>query len=88
MYSTRTLQLHNLIENAVKSIEIENVDTIETSIRSKVAFQNEEDRKTFYNIYDRNDDSQRISHNLRKVTTIYCGPKYRNLLAIYLLIDF
>ena len=88
MYIAHTLQLQNLIKNAVKSIETENRYTIETSIRSKLAFQNEEDRRTFYRIYDRNDESQRIAHNIRKVTTIYCAPKYRNLLAIHLLSTF
>ena len=88
IYSAHTLQVHHLIGNVVTSIEIENGDTINTAIRSEVAFQNEEDRRSFYKTYNGNNKSQRIEHNHRKAPTIYCAPKYRNLLAINLLSAF
>ena len=61
------------------------MDTIKTSIQSELAFQNEEDRRYFSNTYNRNDESQKIAHKLRKVPNIYCAQKYRNLLVINLL---
>ena len=88
MYSTHTLQLYHLIENIVTAIERENEDTTETATQSEVAFHNEEDRRAFYKTYKRNEKSQRIAHNYRKVLTVYCAPKYRNVLAINLLSAF
>ena len=70
MYSAHMLQVYHFIKNVVTSIERENWDTIETAIQYAVAFQNEEDRRAFYNTYNGNDDSQRISHNHIKVPTI------------------
>ena len=89
MYIAHMLQVHHLIENVVTAIERENWDTKKkTAIHSEVAFHNEEDRRAFYNIYNRNDEYQRIAHNHRKLTTICCAPKYRNLLVINLLSAF
>ena len=88
MYSAHTLQVHHLIKNLVTDIERENEKTIKTAIQSKVAFKNEEYRKSFYKSCNENDEYQRIYHNHRKVTTIYCAPKYRNLLSIHLLSTF
>ena len=45
------------------------------NIQSDVDFHNEEDRKSFYKRYIGYEEPQRISHNHRKVPTIYCGPK-------------
>ena len=70
IYSAHTLQVNHLIGNVVISIEIENRYTIKTCIQSKVALQNEEEIRAFYNTYNGNDDSQRISHNHIKVPTI------------------
>ena len=88
MYIAHMLQVHHLIENFVTYIERENGDPIETAIQYKVAFQNEEDRRDFYNTYNGKNESQRIVHNQRKVPNIYFAPKNRNLLAINLLRAF
>ena len=88
MYSAHMLQVHQIIKNLVRSIERDNGGTIETAINSKVAFQNEDYRRAFYKTYKRDYETQRISHNHRKVPNIYCAPKYRNLLAINLLSAF
>ena len=88
MYSAHTLQVHHLIGNVVTAIEREKGDTIKTDIQSKSAFHNEEDKRAFYKTYKGNDKSQRISHNHRKLPTIYCAPKYSNLLVIKLLSAF
>ena len=88
IYSAHTLQVHHLIENLVTAIERENGEKIKTVIQSEVSFQNEEDRRALYKTYNGNDECQRISHNHRKVPTIYCAPKYRNLLATNLLRAF
>ena len=85
IYSVHIPQVHDLAENLVTDIERENGETIETAFHSEVYFQNEEDRRSFFKTYNVNDEYQRISHNHRKLTTIYCAPKYRNLLAINLL---
>ena len=84
MYSAHTLKVHHLIEYVVTSIERENTNTIKSAIQSEVDFKNEEDRRSFYKTYNGNNESQRISHNHRKLPTIYCAPKYRNLIAINL----
>ena len=88
MYSDHTLQVHHLIKNIVTAIERETGDTTKTSTQSEVAFHNEEDRRALYETYNGNDGSQRISHNHRKLTTIYCATEHRNLLVINLLRAF
>ena len=88
MYSTHMLQVHHLIKNIVIATEIDIGKTLEASMRSKVAFHNEEDRKCFYTSYEKNDDSRLIAYNHNKVTTIYCELKYRNLLDIHFLSAF
>ena len=88
LYSGHMLQVHHLIEDVVTDLEKENGDTIKKFIQSEVAFYNEGDRRAFYKTYNLNDESHRISHNQRKLPTIYCAPKYRNLLAINLLSAF
>ena len=88
MYSAHMLQVYHLIKNLVIAIERENGDTIKTAIQSELAFHNGEDRGSLYKTYKRNNESQRIAHNHRKVPTIYCAPKYRDLLAINILSAF
>ena len=75
LYSAHTLQVHHLIKHLVTAIERDKEDTIKTAIQSEVAFHNEEDRRAFYKTYNGNNESHRISHNHRKLSTIYCAPK-------------
>ena len=63
MYNSHTLQVYHLIKKLVRSIEIYNVATVQTCIKSEAAFQNEEDRKVFYKSYDKYDETQKIAHN-------------------------
>ena len=88
MYSTHTLQVHHLIKNIVPSIERDNREKIKTANQSEVDYHNKEDRKSFYKRYDGYEKPQIISHKHRKVPTIYCAPKYRNLLALRILSTF
>ena len=88
MYSAHTLQVNHLIKNIVPSIERDNRETTKTAIQSEVDFHKKEDRKSFYKRYGEYDKPHSTSHNHRKVPTIYCGAKYRNLLDIHILRAF
>ena len=88
MYSTKTLQVKLLVENVPSVIKQEKDIDIEFAIQSEVAFLTNKDRKELYSSYDRYDEEQKITHNHRKVTTVYCAPKFRKILAIHLLSAF
>ena len=85
MYSTNTLQVKILIKNILSFIDQDNGPAIEFSIQSEVSFLTNEDVKGFYKAYDRYDKYQRISHNHIKLLTVYCAPRFRNIMLIHLL---
>ena len=58
---------------------------MEIAIQSEVAFQKETERKLFYKNFNKHDEGERSSHNRRKAPTIYCAPKYHNIISIHLM---
>lgn len=61
---------------------------VEVSVQSEAAFELAEQSKEFYITYDWDDDKKRALYNLRKVLTIYCHPKDRNVMCVHLLRAF
>ena len=51
----------------------------------EAALQTDSEQKLFYINYNKNNESEQTSLINRKVPTIYCTPKYRNLLVVHLL---
>ena len=60
---------------------------IEITIQSEAGFYMDEERRTLYKNFNRNDESQHLSHGHRKVPTIYTFPCFRNQVVIHLLSD-
>ena len=85
MCSANNIQMVNLITNTLEVIEKENVYNLEIDVQSEAAFQTEIERKLFYKNHKRHDEEECSSLNHRKVPTIYCAPKYHNILAVHLL---
>ena len=79
------LQVQDLIKDVINVIEQENGQKIGTYIYPKAAPQSETERKLLYKNINKYDEDELSSHNHRKVTTIYCYPRFFNLLDIYLL---
>ena len=85
MYSANTSQVNLLVKKVLSVIKHKKYLYIKVAIQTEVAFITNKDRKDFYASYNRHDEEQQISHNHRKVPTVYCAPKFRNTLAIHLL---
>ena len=85
MYNANTLQMILLFNNYLYIIKHEKDLDIEVTIQSEAAFLTNEYRKYFYTSYNRHNEEQRMTHNNRKVPTVYCAPKFRNTPEIHLL---
>ena len=88
MYSDYTLQVNPFIKNLLSVIEQEKGHNIEAAIQLEVSFITNKDKKGLYKSYDRQYEYQKIAHNNRKVPTVYCAPRLRNILATHLFINF
>ena len=85
MYSANTPQVNLVVNNVLSVIKQEKDLDIEVAIQSEVAFLTNEDRNDFYTSQYMYDEEQIIAHNHRKFPTVYCAPKFRNILAIHIL---
>ena len=85
MYSTPNLQISDLVNNVLEVINDEKGIGIKISTQLETYFYTENKRKAFYKSYNREDEQEKIKSNHRKIPTVYCTPKYRNLLAIHML---
>ena len=88
MYSANTLQVKPLVKNFLSVIKQEKDLNIEVTIQSEVAFLTNEYRKEICSYYDRHDKDHKITHNHRKVPTVYCTLKFRNILYIHIISAF
>ena len=74
-----------MIENVQTVVGKEKNCKIEIAVQLEAAFQIDTERKLFYTKHNRQDEEERIPFNHRNVYTIYCAPKYWNILAVHLL---
>ena len=88
VYSANTLQVMLLFNNLLSMMKHKKYLDIEVIIQLEVAFLTNEDRKDLYASYNIYNEEQQISHNHRKVLTVYCAPKFRNTPEIHLLRTF
>ena len=77
MYCANNIQLNDLI--GVKCIKDRNSDSLRGRISNRLR------EKLFYRNHNRSDETERIFLNNWKAPTIYCPPKFPNILAIHLL---
>eukprot|EP00957_Ditylum_brightwellii_P185101 14095652-Ditylum_brightwellii.AAC.1 len=57
---------------------------IEASIAMEAAFEDDSERKRWYNSHNLNDKDDKEELALRKVPTIYCESKYATALALHI----
>ena len=88
MYRTNNLQVNLLVNNVLSVNEQEKGHNIEVAIQPKVAFLTNRYRKVFYKYYGIHDEYQRTPHNHRKFLTVYCAPRFQNIMAIHILSAF
>ena len=88
MYSANTPQVNLLVKNVLSVINQEKVHNIKMATQSEAAFLTNEDREGFYRSYEIKYEEHRVSHNHRKVATVYCATRFRNTLVTHLLSDF
>ena len=87
MYSANTPQVNLLVKNVLSVINQEKVHNIKMATQSEAAFLTNEDREGFYRSYEIKYEEHRVSHNHRKVATVYCATRFRNTLVTHLLSD-
>ena len=85
MHSSPNFQISDLFKNVPEVIKYKKgVDIkITTQLYPYLCVDNE--RRTFYTSYNREDEQENINFNHCKIPTVYCPPRYRNLLSIHML---
>eukprot|EP00957_Ditylum_brightwellii_P169304 12885799-Ditylum_brightwellii.AAC.1 len=68
--------------------QVETKALIEITLVLEGAFENEMERKTWYNTHDLSQQETKDELNLRKVPTVYCPPKWISVVALHLLQAF
>ena len=84
MYGSNNIQATDLIVILLAIVEKGEKKT-KLAVQLEADFQTDTERKLFYSNYNRKDEEEHISLNHQKVPTIYCPPKFRNMLAVHLL---
>ena len=85
MYSSPNFQIIDLVNNIPEVIKDEKGIDIEIATQFEPTFYTENERKAFYTSYNREDEQENINFNHCKIPTVYCPPRYRNLLSIHML---
>ena len=85
MHSSPNFQISDLFKNVPEVIkDKKGVDIkITTQLYPYLCVDNE--RRSFCTSYNREDEQEKMKFNHQKIPTVYCPPKYRNILAIPML---
>lgn len=88
MHSAPIFSVKEHIRHVTRVIRMETDQVVEVAVKFEAAFESKELRDSFYKTYDKKDKIQQQLHNYRKVPTLYCAPRHRNMLGLHLLNAF
>ena len=85
MYSSLTFEISDLVNNVLEVIKYKKGIDIKIANQFDPAFYIDIKRKAFYTSSNIDDEHEKINCNNHKIPTVYCAPRYRNLLSIHMI---